>query len=67
MIYLQFMLLSAVVMLFSVFLTPTVNFFASAGIYAIGSASAVWQSMYAEGSKANMFIQDSTGRDRGPA
>lgn len=57
MIYLQFMLLSAVVMFFSVFLTPTVNFFASAGVYAVGTASAVWQSLYAEGSQASAGIQ----------
>lgn len=57
MIYFQFLLLSAVVMFFSVFLTPTVNFFASAGVYVVGSASAVWQAMYAEGSAANTVIK----------
>lgn len=47
MIYLQFLVFSAVVMLFSVFLTPTVNFFASSAVYVVGSASAIWQSIAA--------------------
>jgi len=44
-IYCQFFLLSAVVIFFSVFLTPTVNFFASSAVYVVGSASALWQSI----------------------
>jgi len=36
MIYLQFMVLSSVVLLFSVFLTPTVNFFMGMGVYIVG-------------------------------
>ncbi|MEN6372037.1 MAG: hypothetical protein ABFD64_08495 [Armatimonadota bacterium] len=44
-IYCQFFILSAVVVFFSVFLTPTVNFFASSAVYVIGSTSAVWQSI----------------------
>lgn len=44
-IYCQFFILSAVVVFFSVFLTPTVNFFASSAVYAVGSASALWQSI----------------------
>lgn len=44
-IYCQFFILSAVVVFFSVFLTPTVNFFASSAVYVVGSASAFWQSI----------------------
>jgi ABC-type transport system involved in multi-copper enzyme maturation permease subunit len=57
MIYFQFLLLSSVVVFLSVFLTPTVNFFAGFGIYIIGSFAAVWQSMYAKGSQANIVVQ----------
>jgi len=56
-IYFQFFLLSAVVMLFSVFLTPTVNFFASAAVYIIGSAAPVWESLYAEKGGAGPFVK----------
>jgi ABC-type transport system involved in multi-copper enzyme maturation permease subunit len=45
MIYLQAFLFSAVIMFFSVFLTPTVNYFASAGVYMIGSGSSIWASL----------------------
>ncbi len=38
-IYFQFALLSAVSVFFSIFMTPTVNFFASAGVWIVGSAS----------------------------
>lgn len=41
MIYLQFMVLSSVVLMFSTFLTPTVNFFMGAGVYLLGSMSTV--------------------------
>lgn len=44
-IYFQFFLFSAVVMFFSIFLTPTVNFFASSAVYVVGSASTIWQSI----------------------
>ncbi len=57
MIYFQFVVLSAVVMLFSVFLTPTVNFFASAGVYIVGSAAGIWKSMYVSGSEANPVVK----------
>ena len=43
--YFQFFLLSAVVMFFSTFLTPTVNFFASSAVYVVGSAASIWQSI----------------------
>lgn len=36
MIYLQFMILSSVVLMFSVFLTQTVNFFMGLGVYIVG-------------------------------
>lgn len=36
MIYMQFMVLSSVVLLFSVLLTPTVNFFMGLGVYIVG-------------------------------
>lgn len=57
MIYCQFLMLSAVVMFFSVFLTPTVNFFASAGVYVVGSASAVWQSLASKDSSAHLLVK----------
>lgn len=57
MIYFQFLLLSAVVMLFSVFLTPTVNFFASAAVYIVGSAAPVWQSMASKDSTAPALVK----------
>ncbi|MFQ3549104.1 MAG: ABC transporter permease [Armatimonadota bacterium] len=34
--YLQFLVLSSIVLLFSIFLTPTVNFFMGGGIYIVG-------------------------------
>lgn len=57
MLYFQFFLLSAVVMLFSVFMTPTVNFFASAGVYIVGSAAPVWQSMASKSSQAHVVVK----------
>jgi ABC-type transport system involved in multi-copper enzyme maturation permease subunit len=44
-VFVQFMILSAVVMLFSVFMTPTVNFFASTSVYILGTAAQVWKAM----------------------
>jgi ABC-type transport system involved in multi-copper enzyme maturation permease subunit len=44
-IYFQFFLLYAIVMFFSVFMTPTVNFFASASVYILGSGAGVWKAM----------------------
>jgi ABC-type transport system involved in multi-copper enzyme maturation permease subunit len=41
MIFLQFTVLSSVVLFFSVFLTPTVNFFMGMGVYVIGLLSTV--------------------------
>lgn len=57
MIYFQFLLLSAVVMLFSVFMTPTVNFFASAAVYVVGSAAPVWQTMSSKDSTAPLLVK----------
>jgi ABC-type transport system involved in multi-copper enzyme maturation permease subunit len=45
MIYLQFVVLSSVVILFSVFLTPTVNFFMGAGVYAVGIMASVTETL----------------------
>ena len=45
MIYLQFVVLSSVVVLFSVFLTPTVNFFMGAGVYMIGIMASVTETL----------------------
>lgn len=45
MIFLQFMVLSAVVMMFSTFLTQTVNFFVGAGVYILGVMSTVIQTL----------------------
>jgi len=45
MIYLQFVVLSSVVVLFSVFLTPTVNFFMGAGVYVIGIMASVTETL----------------------
>jgi ABC-type transport system involved in multi-copper enzyme maturation permease subunit len=55
-IYLQFVVLAAVVMLFSTFLTPTVNFFASSAFYVVGSAANVWRTMYMN-EKASVFVK----------
>lgn len=45
MIYLQFMVLSSVVLFFSVFLTPMVNFFMGVGVYIIGIMAPVTQTI----------------------
>lgn len=45
MIYLQFMLLSAVVLFFSVFLTPTVNFFMGLGVYIVGVMASMTETL----------------------
>lgn len=45
MIYLQFMVLSSVVLLFSVFLTPTVNFFMGMGVYIVGVLGSMTETM----------------------
>ena len=56
MIFLQFMVLSSVVVLFSVFLTPTVNFFMGAGVYAIGVMSSVTEGL-ATAENAGLFVK----------
>ena len=56
MIYLQFVVLSSVVIMFSVFLTPTVNFFMGAGVYAIGIMASVTETL-ATAEKANEFVK----------
>ena len=45
MIYLQFMVLSSVVLLFSVFLTPTVNFFMGLGVYIVGVMASMTETL----------------------
>ena len=55
MIFLQFMVLSSVVVLFSVFLTPTVNFFMGAGVYVIGIMGSVTETL-ATAKDANAFV-----------
>lgn len=44
-IYLQFLVLSSVVLFFSVIFTPTVNFFMGAGVYMMGVMAAVTQTL----------------------
>jgi ABC-type transport system involved in multi-copper enzyme maturation permease subunit len=44
-IYLQFMVLSAVVLMFSTFLTPTVNFFMGLGVYIVGIMGSVTETL----------------------
>jgi ABC-type transport system involved in multi-copper enzyme maturation permease subunit len=44
-VYLQFMVLSSVVLLFSLIFTPTVNFFMGAAVYMVGFLSSVVQSL----------------------
>lgn len=45
MIYLQFMVLSSVVLMFSTFLTPTVNFFMGLGVYIVGLMGSVTETI----------------------
>lgn len=45
MIYLQFVVLTSVLVLFSVFLTPTVNFFMGGAVYVIGMMSTITQAI----------------------
>lgn len=57
MIYLQFVVLTSVVILFSVFLTPTVNFFLGAGVYIIGLMGSITESIAGGGTeKASVFV-----------
>ena len=48
-IYLQFMILSSVVIFFSVFLTPTVNFFMGSAVYIIGTMGTITESIAKSG------------------
>jgi len=56
MIYLQFMVLSSVVLLFSVLLTPTVNFFAGLGVYIVGLMAPMVQTL-AKSEKAPAILK----------
>ena len=57
MIYLQFLVLTSVVILFSVFLTPTVNFFLGAGVYIVGLMGSITESIAGGGAEnANVFV-----------
>ncbi|MCE5322852.1 ABC transporter permease [bacterium] len=57
MIYLQFMVLSAVVLLFSVFMTPTVNFFMGLGVYIIGVLASLTETLASKGSSLNFILK----------
>lgn len=57
MIYLQFMVLSAVVLLFSVFLTPTVNFFMGLGVYIIGVMASMTETLASNESSLNFLLK----------
>ena len=57
MIYLQFLVLTSVVIFFSVFLTPTVNFFLGAGVYIVGLMGSITETLAGPGvEKANLFV-----------
>jgi len=56
MIYLQFMVLSSVVLLFSVFLTPTVNFFMGLGVYIVGVMASLTETL-ATAEKASVLMK----------
>ncbi|MCE5197487.1 MAG: ABC transporter permease [Armatimonadota bacterium] len=56
MIYLQFMVLSAVVILFSVFFTPTVNFFMGLGVYIVGVMASLTETL-ATTQDGNMILK----------
>lgn len=56
MIFFQMMLLNAVALLFSVFLSPFVNFFLSFAIYLLGSMSSVTESLATAGPGKNPFV-----------
>lgn len=56
MIYLQFMVLSAVVLFFSVFLTPTVNFFMGLGVYIVGVMASMTDTL-AKSPAANVLLK----------
>lgn len=56
MIFFQLELLTTVAMVFSVFVTPVVNFFLSSGVYIIGSLSDITEAM-AKSKDANAFVR----------
>ncbi len=56
MIYFQFVVLSSVVLFFSVILTPTVNFFMGLGVYIVGVLAPMTQTL-ATSEKANILIR----------
>ena len=51
-IYLQFVVLTSVVLLFSTFFAPTVNFFMGAGVYMLGSITPMTKTLADRGSEA---------------
>lgn len=55
-VYLQFMVLSSIVLLFSLVFTSTVNFFMGAAVYMVGFMSTMVQSLGNAGG-ANVFLQ----------
>jgi ABC-type transport system involved in multi-copper enzyme maturation permease subunit len=56
MIFFQMMLINGVAVMFSVFLSPFVNFFLSFGVYIIGSMSSVTESLAAPDPKRSIVI-----------
>ena len=58
MIFFQMMLVNAVALLFSVFLSPFVNFFLSFAIYLLGSMSSVTESLATPGKDKNPIVVD---------
>jgi ABC-type transport system involved in multi-copper enzyme maturation permease subunit len=56
MIYFQFVVLSSVVLFFSVMLTPTVNFFMGLGVYIVGVMAPLTQTL-AESKNANALLK----------
>jgi ABC-type transport system involved in multi-copper enzyme maturation permease subunit len=56
MIFFQMMLLSSVALLFSVFVSPFVNFFLTFAVYLLGSLSSVTESLATPGKDKNPFV-----------
>lgn len=57
MIYLQFMVLSSVVLLFSVIMTPTVNFFMGLGVYIVGVMASMTET-FAKSEQAGVVVRN---------
>ncbi|MGQ9455919.1 MAG: ABC transporter permease [Armatimonadota bacterium] len=57
MIFLQFTVLTSVILLFSVFLTPTVNFFMGLGIYIVGVMAPLTETLSSKESQLNPVLK----------